>query len=222
MRKDDLFDRVRALGYSLFDTEDSGDVNSTLADMVKSRESRLWEGFPLVLANSAENGLFSYAKVNRYLKKTFQKSSLASLVVMSLALYKLFNLKFSWSKELSKTLSSNRQKEFDGYLRNLKKGGNFNVAGREMSTHRLKSVFNNYFNQSQAKLNELLLVKDELSLEYSLSQVFSPKQKELFLKKLKREKLTKTEKEYFSRTIKKKVLALANPEMHRLSQKLLE
>jgi hypothetical protein len=61
-----------------------------------------------------------------------------------------------------------------------------------------------------------------LSLEYSLSQVFSPKQKELFLKKLKREKLTKTEKEYFSRAVKKKVLALANPELHRLSQKLLD
>lgn len=91
-----------------------------------------------------------------------------------------------------------------------------------MSAQRLKTVFNNYFNQAQNKLNELLLVKDELSLEYSLSQVFSPKQKELFLKKLKREKLTKTEREYFSRVVKKKVLALANPELHRLSQKLLD
>jgi len=86
----------------------------------------------------------------------------------------------------------------------------------------IKTVFNNYFNQTQNKLNELLSVKDELRLEYSLSQVFSPKQKELFLKKLKGEKLTKTEKEYFSRAVKKKVLALANPELHRLSQKLLE
>ena len=90
-----------------------------------------------------------------------------------------------------------------------------------MPGQRLKTMFNNYFSQSQAKLNELLSVKDELSLEYSLSQVFSPKQKELFLKKLKREKLTKAEKEYFSRTVKKKVLALSNAELHRLSQKLL-
>jgi len=63
---------------------------------------------------------------------------------------------------------------------------------------------------------------EELSLEYALSQLFSPKQKELFQKKLKGELLTKTEKEYFSRTVKKKVAALANPELHRLAQELME
>lgn len=70
-------------------------------------------------------------------------------------------------------------------------------------------------------LIKLLLAKQELGLEYALSQVFSPKQKDLFLKKLKGEKLTKTEKEYFSRIVKKKALALSNPELHLLAQKLL-
>ena len=96
------------------------------------------------------------------------------------------------------------------------------VAGREMSAQRLKTTFRNYFRQNQSSLNELLSVKEELGVEYALSQVFSPKQKELFLKKLKSEKLTKTEKEYFSRCVKKKALALANPELHRLARKLLE
>ena len=91
-----------------------------------------------------------------------------------------------------------------------------------MSSQRLKVAFDNYFNQERSKLNDLLSVKEELGLEYALSQVFSPKQKELFLKKLRHEKLTKTEKEYFSRVVKKKALALANSELHRLSQKLLE
>ncbi len=62
----------------------------------------------------------------------------------------------------------------------------------------------------------------ELSLEYALSQVFSPKQKELFKKKLEGLPLTKTEQEYYSRTVKKKVVALANSELHSLSRKLLE
>jgi hypothetical protein len=222
MKNSDLFERVNALGFPLFSTEEDNNANLTLADMVKSRDLRLLEGFPVVLANSAEKGLFDYDKVNRYLKKPFDKSYLVSLVVLSLALYKLFNLKFSWADEFYKSLPSNGKKEFNGFLEKLKNNTDFNVAGREMSVQRLKTVFNNYFSQSQAKLNELLSVKDELSLEYSLSQVFSPKQKELFLKKLKREKLTKTEKEYFSRAVKKKVLALANPELHRLSQRLLE
>jgi hypothetical protein len=141
---------------------------------------------------------------------------------MSLALYKFFNLKFSWADKLYYSLSVARRRKVMVFLEKLKSDGELNVAGSELSAQRLKTAFNNYFNQAQNKLNELLSVKDELSLEYSLSQVFSPKQKELFLKKLKREKLTKTEKEYFSRAVKKKVLALANPELHRLSQKLLE
>ena len=39
---------------------------------------------------------------------------------------------------------------------------------------------------------------------------------------LKGEVLNKTEKEYYSRTVRKKVSAHANPELHRLAQKLME
>ena len=49
-----------------------------------------------------------------------------------------------------------------------------------------------------------------------------PKQKELFLKKLRGEKLTRTEIEYFSRIVKKKALALAHPELHKLAHILLK
>lgn len=220
MKNNSLLKRVSALGFPLFGVEEEQNANLTLADMVKSQDLRLWEGFPVVLAHSAEKGLFNYGKVNGYLKKPFDKSYLASLMVLSLALYKFFNLKFSWADEFYSSLSSDRRKEFAGFLNKLKTDSELNVAGREMSAQRLKSMFNNYFSQSKAKLNEFLSVKDELSLEYALSQVFPPKQKELFLKKLKREKLTKTEKEYFSRVVKKKVLALANPELHRLAQSL--
>jgi hypothetical protein len=55
-----------------------------------------------------------------------------------------------------------------------------------------------------------------------MSQVFSPKQKDLFLKKLRNEKLDKTEKEYFSRTVKKKLMALVNPELQRSARKVLQ
>lgn len=222
MKNDSLLKRVSALGFSLFGVEEDQNANLTLADIVKSRDLRLWEGFPVVLANSAERGLFNYDKVKRYLKKSFDKSYFASLTVLSLALYKFFNLKFTWADDFYKSLSSERKKEFNGFLKSLKTDSEFYVGSYEMSAHRLKSVFNNYFSQVQLRLSELLSVKDELGLEYALSQVFSPKQKELFLKKLRGEKLTKTEKEYFSRVVKKKVLALANPELHRLSQRLLE
>lgn len=222
MSNDSLFKRLSALGFPLFETEEVKDANATLADVVKSKELRLWEGFPVVLANSAEGGMFNYDTVKSYLNKLSDKSVFTSLVVMSLALYKVLNLKFSWADKFYKSLSRDRKKEFGSLLKKLKNNGDFQLAGRVMSSHRLKSTFNNYFTQVQSKLSDLLSMKDELSLEYALSCVFSPKQKELFLKKLKREKLTKTEREYFSRVVKKKVLALANPELHRLAQRLLE
>lgn len=222
MKNNSLLKRVSALGLPLFSAEGDQNVNLTLADMVKSRDLRLWEGFPVVLANAAEKGLFNYEKVKWHLKKPFDKLYLVSLMKMSLAVYKFFNLRFPWADKYYKSLPNNKKKEFSSFLAKLRSDNNLNVAGREMSADRLKTVFSNYFVQSQAKLSELLSVKDELSLEYSLSQVFSPKQKELFLKKLRREKLTKTENEYFSRVVKKKVLALANPELHHLAQALLK
>ncbi|MBI5144660.1 MAG: hypothetical protein HZA27_00560 [Candidatus Omnitrophica bacterium] len=221
MKDNNLLKKVGALGFPLFGPQDDQNANLTLAQVVKSKDLRLWEGFPVVLANSAEKGLFNYDKVNYYLKKPLERSYFTSLVALSLALYKLFNLKFSWSDRLFKVFSKEGKKEFNMFLSKLKNDGEFQCAGREMSSLRLKSVFGNYFNQAQKRLEDLLSVKDELSLEYVLSQVFSPKQKELFYKKLKREKLTKTETEYFSRVVKKKVLALANSDLHRLSQKLL-
>ena len=47
-------------------------------------------------------------------------------------------------------------------------------------------------------------------------------QKELFKKRLEGLPLTKTEQEYYSRSVKKKVVALANAELHGLARKLLE
>jgi len=205
-----LLKRLSELGFPLFEAEETQDANATLADVAKSKDLRLWEGFPVVLANSAEKGLLDFGKLYPN-----------GLVVMSLALYRAMNLKFSWAAKLYHALPVKNKKEFDDFLRKLKKDEVFEVGGLAMSSQRLKSAFRNYFRQTQTKLNDLLSVKEELGLEYALSQVFSPKQKELFLKKLKREKLNKTEKEYFSRVVKKKVLALANPELHRLSQKLL-
>jgi hypothetical protein len=53
-----------------------------------------------------------------------------------------------------------------------------------------------------------------------LSTLFSPKQKELVLKKYHGESLNKTEQEYYSRVVKKKIEALANSELRRIATAL--
>lgn len=222
MRDKDLLKRLRKMGFPLFETEEAEDANLTLADVVQSKDLRFWEGFPVVLAISAEKGLFDYNKVAASLKKLFDKPLLATLAAMSLALYKNLNMKFSWAGSLYDSLNSEKKKEYETFLAELEKDKELNVGGRTMSAERLKSVVSSYFRKETGGLHDLLFEKDDMGLEYAMSQVFSPKQKELFLKKLKGEMLTKTEKEYFSRAVKKKVLALANADLHRLSRKLLE
>jgi len=222
MKDNSLPKRLRAMGFPLFETEETEDVNLALADVVKSKDLRLWEGFPVVLATSAEKGHFDYVKTAGCLKGKPDKLILASLIAMSLALYKALNLKFLWADTLARLLNGKRRKESEAYFDLLRNDQELKVSGRSMSSQRLKSVFNSYFKKVAENLNEFLSAKEELGLEYALSQVFPPKQKELFMKKLKGEVLTKTEKEYFSRTIKKKVQALANADLHRLSRKLLE
>ena len=86
---------------------------------------------------------------------------------------------------------------------------------------RLKRLFGIYFEKKTEKQKRRREKYEEFSLEYDLSQVFSPKQKELFKKKLESLPLTKTEREYCSRTVKKKVVALANTELHGLSRKII-
>jgi hypothetical protein len=83
-------------------------------------------------------------------------------------------------------------------------------------------VFELYFEKDAERNRQRKDTYDELSLEFALSQLFSPKQKELFRKKLDGVPLTKTEKEYYSRAVKKKVAALANAELHRLARMLME
>jgi hypothetical protein len=92
----------------------------------------------------------------------------------------------------------------------------------EFDPERVRGLFELYYEQKAEKDRRRKDRYDEFSLEYALSQVFSPKQKELFKKKLEGDPLNKTEQEYYSRTVKKKVVALANSELHSLARKLLE
>jgi hypothetical protein len=222
VKNSNLLKRLSQLGFPLLEVTEEAEANVTLADLVKSRDLRLWEGFSEVLAFSAEMGMFDYNKTKEHLTNDPDKLHFDLLLTMSLALYKALNLKFAWTNKLYQPLDNKGKRRFEVFFEALKNNQDFHLGEYLMSSQRLKTTFNSYFRQERNNLKDLLSVKEELGLEYALSEVFPPKQKELFLKKLRNEKFTKTEREYFSRVVKKKVLALANPELHRLSQKLLE
>lgn len=68
-------------------------------------------------------------------------------------------------------------------------------------------------------------IQDEINLTTAdinkhLDIFFTDCQKYLILRKLCKLDLSKTDREYFSRVIKKKIIALANPTLHRIAQSL--
>ena len=217
--KKSLLAEVAALGFPLMEAEKEVDANATLAEVVKNDELRLWEGFPVLLVHSAEKGLFNYTAVRSRLTSAEQET-LNQLLLMSLVLYKTLGLRFSWTTKLYHQLHFNKMdKKFQDSLGYFRTKGLFRFHNTVLEAQRLKNAFQNYLQETNG-LSDVQSQKEHLGLEYALSQVFPPKQRELFLKRMRGDKLTKTEKEYYSRSVRKKVMALANEKLHQLAKSL--
>lgn len=222
MKRETLLKRLKALGYPLLEPDDNPVVNETLAALVESRDLRLWEGFPLVLANGLKKDLFDYDATEKMLKKKDDKAHFQKLVLMSVVLYEYLGLKLPYLDRLGDSRFREHMDEnvLGEYLEKFRKDENLESGLENLSCARVKNTFKRYFGQAEVDFKEYTQMKDEFALEYALSQVFSKKQKTLFMKKLKGEKMSKTEREYYSRTVRKKVSALANEELHKLAARL--
>jgi hypothetical protein len=219
--KNDLHERIEMLGFPVLETKSAQTANVTLAEVAESKDIRLWEGFPVMLANSVEQHWFSYNEAKRYLKTKKGMSRLDLLIIMSLAVYEVMRLNRPGMEALRNLFKTDKNQDFRYFLQKLEGDDDFVLFNKTMSGERIKNAFSAYYGGAQTGLTELLSVKDRHDLQYALSQFFPPRQKELVLKGLRNEKLAKTEREYYSRVVKKKILALANPELQKLAQKLL-
>jgi len=213
-----LLERLSRLGLPLMETSKEFDVNQTLAEVVKSRETRLWEAFPVLLANAARELRFDYQRTCGNLATDKEKDDFQTLLLLSAALYESYHLSFFWMKQMQDKFSEQDKSRMKQVRNALAHDLSFSLGGREFQPERLKGTFELYFEKDAEKNRQRKDTYEELSLEYALSQLFSPKQKELFRKKLDGLPLTKTEKEYYSRAVKKKVVAMANAELHRMAR----
>ena len=218
MTHDELSRKAAELGFQLFGPVSHKDSGKTLAEVVHSRDLRFWEAFPVMLANAAEAGDFKYKTVRTELSVPDRKY-LDSLLLASLAVYETLGVKFSWAGKLAGMFPKSA---LAGYCEKVKHSSELRIGKALLPPEKLKANFTMYFKKTADSMANALAARDELGLEYAMAQTFSPKQRELFLKRLRHEKLTKTEKEYFSRVVKKKAQALANEELHRLARKVLE
>jgi hypothetical protein len=216
-----LLANLSKLGLPMFEPAEELDVNETLAEVVKSHDTRLWEGFPVLLANAAENYQFALEKVEMQLMSKEDKNLFHRLVLISGSLFLHYHLSLAWWNKIQKGLTKNDKTLVNKWKSDISKNHNLKCNDKELDSERLKGLFELYFEKKAEKDRRRKEKYEEFSIEYALSQIFSPKQKELFKKKLEGLPLTKTEREYYSRTVKKKIVALANSDLHSLSKKIL-
>ncbi|MDO8801771.1 hypothetical protein [Phenylobacterium sp.] len=222
MKNKQLLEKASRLGYPLLESKESFDVNEALAELVKAKNVRFLEGFPVMLANAAKEDGFDYVRVEALLKSKTDKEVLKGLSLLSLALYKANGLYLDWTRAFESKLTTKQKEQVKFFREALSHGAQVKAGSYRLNSDRLQNMFQNYFTLKDQEARGMSAKHEEMSLEFALSQVFSSKQKDLFRKKLKGEPLTKTEREYFSRAVKKKTAALANPELHRLAQKVLQ
>ena len=89
----------------MFEPVEQLDVNETLAEVVKSDDTRLWEGFSVLLANAAETYQFAPDVVEQHLGSQVHKDHFRRLMLFSGALFSLYHLSFTWWNTLKKSLS---------------------------------------------------------------------------------------------------------------------
>jgi hypothetical protein len=217
-----LMDSMAKLGYPMLEPAVTLDVNRTLAEVVKSHEIRYWEGFPVLLANAAESDLFSPEKVERIFETEVSRDQFHRLLILSGSVFSHYHLSYPWWRKFKKNLSDKDRALLKNWTHALAHNTEIKWNDTEFDPGRLKKQFELYFETKAEKHERKKQTYEELSLEFALSKIFSPKQKELFKKKLEGFYLNKTEQEYYSRVVKKKVVALANSQLHGLARKLLE
>ncbi|OIN98045.1 hypothetical protein AUJ66_01690 [Candidatus Desantisbacteria bacterium CG1_02_38_46] len=226
MDKELLLSGLAKFGYPLMETKTEVDPEQVLVGLVKSADSRLLEGFPVVLASilTDKKIKFNPVQIENKFKNSKGRNFFNQLLALSLAVFQHFNYKPELEKlHRFELIHQERLKD----LRNkLVHNEDLKIDKTILSSERVKNTFMTYVVNSElhskTSLKEKMELKDEFTREFFLSRLFSPKQKELITKKLSGQALTKTEKEYYSRTVKKKIMAIANSEIHRLAQKLLE
>jgi len=224
MKRGDLVSNLNRFGYTLVSPEthrnNENEVFELLDDLVDSEDPRLVEGFPVVLANCAHRGLSLDFRdlLSRHKVGSRKQQDLELLLLVSSDLLTQQGLDKPGNLEsLSKTLKTKYGDLLSNYVVTLS-------SKVSLSTERLRNTLKRYTTDLVTSRTTRKREKDRqrlsFQLNYYLSTLFAPKQKELVLKKYNGEPLNKTEQEYFSRKVKKKLEAMTNKEVMRVATAL--
>lgn len=221
MNNEQLIASLGRYGYPLV-TKPLRNIIDILQKLIDSDDPRLIEGFPVVIANwFYENKTLNTQKLlEMHGAEGVKRDKLEKLLLLTSELMKREKL---YQPDDFLHLANSLKKKYGPLLSNPI----VDLNGRaSLSTERIRNTFQRYTSsylkeKSKAEKDDEKQKRSFL-FQFHLSTFFPTKQKEIVLKKLNDQKLTKTELEYFSRTIKKKLEALANDDLNAFAKKILK
>jgi hypothetical protein len=195
--------------------------------LASSNDPALVIRFPVVLSICARNGvsLNSHALFSKYWESSPKKQNLEKLLLLT---DELFDLEGIDAPQNLKKIAGPLKKKYgtlvSSRLLSLSSGLTISIRTVQSTLRDYAAKIKNAMPAPQSASTgcprKLEKLERSAELDASLDRLFSPKQKDLVFKRLNGDAFTKTEREYYSRVVRKKLLSIANEQVNRLAIKL--
>ena len=183
-----------------------------------SEDPALVTRFPAIMAVCIRKGIEinSQALFSRYWDSSPKRRNMEKLLLISAWLLHRENITVPENLEkIIEPLKSKNRALFSSDTIQLSSGVRVSI------TNMHKTLKKYTFDSSDDKaIKTVAGARPSRQLSIYLDRLFSPKQKELIFKKLNEESLTKTEREYYSRVVRKKLKAIAFSEIREIADTL--
>jgi hypothetical protein len=195
--------------------------------LASSNDPALVVRFPVVLCICARNGvsLNSHALFSKYWESSPKKKNLEKLLLISGELFDLEGIEAPPNlKKIVRSLKAKYGSLQSERLLSLSSGMTISIKDIQNTLRDYTVKIKNAAQESAGGTSDGELKTEMLQrspeLNACLDRLFSPRQKDLVFKKLNSQAFTKTEREYYSRIVRKKLKAIANAQVGYIANRL--
>lgn len=226
----ELFNDLGEWGYQLISPGGKSHPGMLLKQLIEADDHRILEGFPIILTRWLEEGEkappVDLAKTEEEIKSSSDRKKFRTMVAITLYLITMFQSDEIENALIVRKYLEKRDPELIKMVRNsFVHDQEIRLGNLRISPNRIQRTYINYTFESrtakQESLSQDLERARKIAFNESLNELFSARQAEIISKILDGKELSKTEREYFSRIIKKRLMAIANPDLQTLASSIL-
>lgn len=197
--------------------------------LASSNDEDLVIRFPAILSICVRNGvaLNSHMLFSKYWESSPKKQNLEKLLLISAELFDLEGIEAPQNlKKIASSLKAKYGTLLSSKMLPLSSGISISIRDlqdtlREYIT-KTKHAMPAFKRGGPEQAPSRAVLNRSADLQIHLGRLFSPKQKDLVFKRLNGESFTKTEREYYSRVVRKKLQAIADSEVGYIATRLTQ